>query len=98
MSLNWELLKSRKNKVLCHWVVRVAHASDKLIPEPVAIWAYEGIPLDKNGECLIDDDINILYFFFFKSRYDAERFCVRPRDVFYEYTDKPLKQMELNLS
>lgn len=97
MSLNWELLKSRKDKVLCHWVVRVAHVSDKLIPEPVALWAYEGIPLDENGNKIINDDINTLYFFFFKNRYDAERFCIRPKDVFFEYTETSLKQMELKL-
>lgn len=94
---NWDLYKSRKGKVLCKYMVRVIHATDKLFVESCSVYAVEGTPLNIDGTPL-NDDWNSVYYFFFTKRFDAELFKNNPLLRYEEYNNtKKVEQLTLAL-
>jgi len=94
--LDWDLYKSRKNKVLCHYFVRVVNAHLPLVVEPCNVFAEEGVQSNRDGT-LIQTSSNEVCYFFFAKRFDAEKFVLNPIVKFWEYNDKPIEQLEFAL-
>lgn len=94
---DWNLYKSRKDKVLCRYMVRVVHARDNLFVENCNVYAKEGVPLNIDGTPL-DDNWNSVYYFFFAKRFDAELFRNNPILLYKKYSsNNKVEQLMLSL-